>query len=52
MEGETNQELVLSEVEENNQEILEAKEEEYNKLVENDVFEWIEDTGKKTISTK
>ena len=52
VEGETNQVLVLSEVEENNQEILEAKEEEYNKLVENDVFEWIEDTGEKTISTK
>ena len=52
VEGETNQVLVLSEVEENNQEILEAKKEEYNKLVENDVFEWIEDTGEKTISTK
>eukprot|EP00794_Sanderia_malayensis_P021304 gene21304-23381_t len=52
LESETNQVLILSGVAENNQEVIAAKEKEYNNLVENDVFEWVEDTGEKAISTK
>ena len=52
LESETNQVLILSGVEENNQEVIKAKEKEYNNLVENDVFEVVEDSGEKAISTK
>eukprot|EP00794_Sanderia_malayensis_P006696 gene6696-7457_t len=52
LESETNLVLILSGVAENNQEVIAAKEKEYNNLVENDVFEWVEDTGEKAISTK
>ena len=49
VEGETNQVLVLSSVDEKNQDVMNAKEKEYNNLIENDVFE---DTGEKAISTR
>eukprot|EP00794_Sanderia_malayensis_P000758 gene758-46_t len=52
LESETNLVLILSGVAENNQEVIAAKEKEYNNLVENDAFEWVEDTGEKAISTK
>ena len=44
--------LVLSTVDEYNQEIVDEKEQEFQNLVDNDVFELVDDEGQKTISTK
>ena len=44
--------LVLSTVDEHNQEIIDAKEKEFQNLVDNDVFELVHDEGQKAISTK
>ena len=44
--------LVLSRVDEHNQEIVDVKEKEFQNLVDNDVFELVHDDGQKAISTK
>ena len=44
--------LVLSIVDEYNQDIVDGKEKEFQNLVDNDVFELVHDESQKTISTK
>ena len=44
--------LVLNSVEEYNQDIIDAKENELQNLIKHDVFEWIDDEGQSTVSSK
>ena len=48
----TEEVLVLSDTQECKQDIIDAKEEELKNLIDNDVFEWVEDEGQKAISTR
>ena len=54
-EIESEQILILREIKENSQnrqEVLEAKEREFNNLKENNVFDWVEDCGQESVSCK
>lgn len=51
-EGQISQVLTVTVSEENRTEIVEAKEREFQNLLENDVFEWVADEGGKVVSTK
>ena len=44
--------LVLSTVDEYNKELVDAKQKEFQNLVDNDVFELVHDEGQKAISAK
>ena len=44
--------VLLSLADERRQHVIDAKEREFNNLVEHKVFDWVDDVGQKTISTK
>ncbi len=48
----TEEVLVLSDIQEFDQDIIDAKERKLNNLIDNDVFEWVEDEGQKAISSR
>ena len=49
---ETEHVLTLTAIDECKSTVLEAKEREFNNLIENDVFEWVDDEGQKAISCR